>query len=101
IDLTKPFDPIRGQTVPVGTDAKIEKGKQGQETITANGKKYACTWTSYKVKGKAKGKDVDADVRVWTAKEVPTGLVRMTVTYPLGETRAELTRELEEIGTKN
>ena len=100
IDLTKPFDPTKGANLPGGADAKIEKGKEGKEKIKVNGKEYDTTWTEYKVKTKAMGQDIDADVKAWIAKDVPSGMVKMTMTADIAGQKMEMTMELKETGSK-
>jgi hypothetical protein len=100
IDLTKPFDPTKGANLPAGTDAKIEKGKEGKEKIKVNGKEYDCTWTTYKVKAKAMGQDIDADVKSWMSKDVPAGMVKMTMNADIAGQKMEMTMELKETGSK-
>ena len=99
IDLTKPFDPTKGgANLPGGADAKIEKGKEGKEKIKVAGKEYDATWTEYKVKAKVMNQDIDANIKAWTAKDVPTGMVKMTMTADLGGQKMEMTMELKETG---
>jgi hypothetical protein len=100
IDLTKPFDPTKGANLPAGADAKIEKGKEGKEKIKVNGKEYDCTWTTYKVKMKAMGQEIDADVKSWAAKDVPAGMVKMTMNADIGGQKMEMVMELKETGSK-
>jgi hypothetical protein len=100
IDLTKPFDPTKGANLPGGADAKIEKGKEGKEKIKVNGKEYDATWTTFKVKGKAMGQEIDADVKTWTAKDVPAGMVKMTMNADIGGQKMEMVMELKETGSK-
>ena len=100
VDLTKPFDPTKGANLPGGAEAKVEKGKEGKEKIKVNGKEYDTTWTTYKVKAKAMGQDIDADVKAWTAKDVPTGMIKMTMTAEVAGQKMEMTMELKETGNK-
>jgi hypothetical protein len=100
IDLTKPFDPTKGAQLPGGAEAKVEKGKEGKEKIKLNGKDYDCTWTTYTVKAKVMNQDIDAEVKAWTAKDVPTGMVKMTMTADIGGQKMEMTMELKETGNK-
>ena len=100
IDLTKPFDPTKGANLPAGADVKVEKGKEGKEKITLNGKEYDCTWTTYKVKGKAMMQDIDADVKVWMSKAVPSGMAKMTMSTEIGGQKMDMTMELKETGNK-
>jgi hypothetical protein len=100
VDLTKPYDPTKVGQLPAGTEATVEKGKSGTEKIKAAGKEYDCTWTSYKVKAKANGMDIDADVKVWTAKDVPMGMVKMEMTASIAKMEMKMTMELSESGNK-
>jgi len=101
IDLTKPYDPTKvGGGLPGGTEAKVEKGKEGKEKIKAGGKEFDATWTEYKVKAKANGMDIDADIKVWTSKEVPMGMVKMTMKATVAKMDMEMTMELSEFGNK-
>ena len=100
IDLTKPYDPTKAANLPAGTDAKVEKVKEGKEKIKVGGKEYETTWTTYTVKAKAGDKDVDADVKSWMAKDVPTGMVKMTMSADIGGQKMEMTMELKEAGNK-
>ena len=100
IDLTKPYDPTKVGNLPGGADAKVEKGKEGKEKIKVNGKEYDATWTSYKVKAKAMGQEIDADVKVWTAKAVPGGMIKMTMTAAIAGQDMEMTMELKDTGNK-
>jgi hypothetical protein len=101
IDLTKPYDPTQvGGGLPAGTDATVEKGKDGKEKIKVGGKEYDTTWTTYKVKATAGGQKFDADVKVWTAKDVPMGTVKMEMTANIADMKMEMTMELSETGNK-
>lgn len=101
VDLTKPYDPTKvGGGLPGGAEAKVEKGKEGKEKIKAAGKEFECTWTEYKVKAKANGMEIDADIKVWTSKEVPMGTVKMTMKAAVMKMDMEMTMELSEFGNK-
>ncbi|MBY0456432.1 MAG: hypothetical protein K2V38_03785 [Gemmataceae bacterium] len=97
IDLTKPYDPTKGN-IPGGAEAKVEKGKEGKEKIKVGGKEYEATWTTYKVNMKQMGQDVDADMKVWSAKGVP--LIKMTMTAKFAGQDMEMALELTETGNK-
>lgn len=100
IDLTKPFDPTKAGNLPGGAEAKVEKGKEGKEKVKVGGKEYDTTWTTYKVKTKAMGQEIDADVKAWMAKDVVAGLVKMTMTAEFAGQKMEMTMELTESGNK-
>jgi hypothetical protein len=103
IDLTKPFDPTKvggGGGLPPGTDVKVEKGKEGKEKIKVGGKEYDCTWTIYKVTGKAGEMALTADVKAWMSKELPLAMVKMEMTADVAKMKMEMTMELTESGNK-
>lgn len=100
IDLTKPFDPTKGGNIPGGGDAKVEKQKEGKEKVKVGDKEYDTVWTTYKVKTKAMGQEIDADMKVWTAKNVPSGMVKMTMTAKVAGQEMEMVMELTETGSK-
>jgi hypothetical protein len=101
IDLTKPFDPTKvGGGLPPGTDVKVEKGKEGKEKVKVGGKEYDCTWTTYKVGGKANGQPFAADVKAWMSKDLPLGMVKMEMTADFSKMKMEMTMELSESGNK-
>lgn len=100
IDLTKPFDPTKVGNLPAGADAKIEKLKDGKEKIKINGKEYDTTWTTYKVKAKVMDQDVETEVKAWNAKNVPGGMVKMTMTGDIAGQKMEMTMEIKEHGNK-
>lgn len=100
IDLTKPYDPTKAANLPAGTDAKVEKGKEGKEKVKVGGKEYEATWTDYTVKAKVMGQDIDAKVKAWTAKNVPGGMVKMTMNSEVAGQKMEMTMELKETGNK-
>lgn len=101
VDITKPFDPTRVDKglLPPGTEAEVKKDKDGTEKIKVGGKDYDATWTTYKVKAKSPGGDIDADVKVWVAKDVPMGLVKMTMTADVAKAKMEMSMELSESGS--
>lgn len=101
VDLTKPYDPTKvGGGLPAGTEATVEKGKDGKEKIKVGGKEYDTTWTTYKVKAKANGMDIDAEVKVWQSKDVPMGMVKMEMTATVAKMDMKMTMELSESGNK-
>jgi hypothetical protein len=101
IDLTKPFDPTKvGGGLPGGGEANIEKGKETKEKVKVGGKEYDATATTYKVKAKAMNMEINADVKAWMAKDVPTGLVKMTMNAEVAGQKMEMTMELTETGNK-
>jgi hypothetical protein len=98
IDLTQPFDPTKGGAIP-GGEASFEKDKDGKEKIKINGKEYDTTWTSYKVKAKIMGLELQGDMKVWTAKDV-VGILKTTMTAEVAEQKMTMTMELKETGSK-
>jgi hypothetical protein len=101
IDLTKPYDPTKGANLPAGTDATVEKGKEGKEKLKVGGKEYETTWTTYKVKAKTMGQDIAADMKTWMSKEVPMGMVKMEMTMEIMQMKVQMTMELTETGNNN
>src|SRR5262245_18327158 len=101
VDLTKPYDPTKGGgAFPGGGDATAEKVKDGKEKIKVGGKEYDTTWTTYKVKVKAMGQDIAGDMKVWMAKDVPMGVVKIETTMDVMKMKIEMTMELSETGNK-
>ncbi len=97
IDLTKPFDPSSTTGLPKGDEVKVEKISDGKEKIKIGGKEYECTWEKSKVKGKANGVDLDAEVKVWMCKSVPLGgMVKMEMKSEV----INMSMELTETGSK-
>ena len=100
IDLTKPYDPTKA-VLPEGTEAKIEKLKDGKEKIKAAGKEYDCVWETYKVKAKTMGMEIEADLKVWQSKDLPLLVVKLEMTAEAGGMKIDTTLELTESGTKS
>jgi len=104
IDLTKPFDPTQvgggGGALPQGADFKVEKLKDGKEKLKVADKEYETTWVTYKMKGKAMGQEIDADGKVWIAKDVPMGMVKMEMNMTAAGQKIAVTMELSETGSK-
>jgi hypothetical protein len=101
VDLTKPFDPTKaGGQLPGGADVKAEKLKEGKEKVTVGGKEYDATWTTYKATTKVMGQEIQSDFKVWMAKDVPSGMVKMTMTGKFAGQDMEMTMELSETGNK-
>ncbi|MCI0704885.1 MAG: hypothetical protein L0241_27820 [Planctomycetia bacterium] len=98
IDLTKPFDPTKAGQLPIGGDAKIEKLKEGKEKIKVNGKEYDCAWTTYKFTAKLMNIDFAGEIKAWTAKDLPAGMVKMTMTGNVLMQDVNMTMELAETG---
>lgn len=97
IDLTKPFDPTKG-AVQGAADAKVEKQKDGKETVKVGDKSYEATWTTYKVTAKANNMDVEADVKVWMAKGIPGGLLKMDTTSKFGQFEMKMSMTMDKSG---
>ena len=103
IDLTKPYDPTKlggGGGLPPGTEAKLDKLKDGKEKIKVAGKEYETTWTTYKMKAKAGGMDIDADLKVWMSKDIPMGMAKMEMKAEFAGQAMNMTMELTETGNK-
>ena len=100
IDLTKPYDPTKAGGLPPGADVNVEKGKEGKEKIKVGGKEYESTWTTYKVKAKVNGQEINADTKVWMSKDVPMGMVKMEMTMEVMKMKVEMNMELTETGNK-
>lgn len=99
IDLTKPYDPTKA-AVPAGTEAKVEKLKDGKEKVKVGGKEYETNWESYKVKAKANDMEVEAEVKVWMSKDVPMLVVKLEATTEVAGMKIEVGMELSESGSK-
>jgi hypothetical protein len=101
IDLTKPFDPTKATgPMPAGAAAQVEKLKEGTEKVKVAGKEYDTKWETYKVKMKAGGTDVEADMKVWQAKELTIPVVKMEVSTEFNGQKMEMQMEMTEVGTK-
>lgn len=100
IDLTKPFDPTKA-SLPPGSDATVEKLKDGKEKIKAGGKEYDTKWETYKVKAKAGGQEIEAEVKAWMAKDFPFQVVKMEMTAEVAGMKMEVEMELSESGSKS
>jgi hypothetical protein len=98
IDLTKPFDPTKMQQLPAGTDAKVEKLKDGKEKLKVGDKSYETTWTTYKVTASTMGVDIAAETKVWMAKDIPLGMAKMEMTAKVAGMEMVMTMELEKAG---
>ncbi len=98
VDLTKPFDPTK-MASPPGTDAKMEKGKDGKEKIKVGDKSYEATWTAYKMTAKAMGQEMTGDIKVWTAKDVPFGMAKLESTMTFAGNEMKMAMEMTESGS--
>ena len=99
IDLTKPYDPTKA-SLPPGTDAKVEKLKDGTEKIKAGGKTYDTKWESYKVKAKTGGQEFEAEIKAWMSKDVALLVVKMEMSADILGMKMEMDMELTEAGSK-
>lgn len=99
VDLTKPFDPTKASTPP-GAQVDVKKLKDGTEKIKAGGKEYATTWTTYQVKMKVMGMDVESEMKVWQTKDLNFPVVKMEMTSEIAGQKMEVGMELLETGTK-
>jgi hypothetical protein len=98
IDLTKPYDPTR--LVLPGADIKIEKVKDGTEKVKVPAGEFDCRWDEFRLSGKLNGLEVKADVKVWSAKDVPLHVVKMRQENEVAGMKFVTTRELVESGHK-
>jgi hypothetical protein len=100
IDLTKPFDPTKS-TLPPGTEATVEKLKDGKEKLKAAGKEYETKWESYKVKAKTNGMEIEAELKAWMSKDQPQLMVKLEMTAEIAGMKMEIEMELTETGSKS
>jgi hypothetical protein len=101
IDLTKPFDPSKASgPLPPGTEAKVEKLKDGKEKVKVGSKEYDTKWETFKMKMKAGGMDIEADMKVWQAAELNIPVVKMEMTTEVSGQKMEMQMEMTEMGNK-
>jgi hypothetical protein len=102
IDLTKPYDPTKVGPLQPGSEAKIDKVKDEKAKVKygKDNKEVECVLTTYKVKAKTAGQDIDAEVKVWESKDVPLGMVRVQLDGTVGGMKAAMTMELLDAGVK-
>ena len=100
VDLTKPFDPTK-TSLPAGSEATVEKLKDGKEKIKAGGKEYETKWESYKVKAKTNGMEIEAEIKAWMAKDFLFQVVKMEMTSEVLGMKVEMEMELSESGSKS
>jgi hypothetical protein len=100
IDLTKPLDPTKGFAIRDFGDAKLEKLKDGKEKVKVGKQEYDAEWTTFKVKVMNKGVESEGDVKVWMAKDVPMGLVKMNLAVTVERNAVQIAAELIEFGGK-
>lgn len=93
IDLTKSFD----LTAMGKNSAEVKKLDSGKETLTINGKEYACEWIKTKSTTKVQDKEFTAEAKIWTSKDIPlNGVVKVETISDFGNS----TMELVEFGSK-
>ena len=100
IDLTKPYDPTK-TALPPGTEAKVEKLKDGKEKLKAAGKDYECIWETFKLKAKANDMEFEAEMKAWISKDLPLLLVKMDMTMEVAGMKIEMVMSLTETGSKS
>jgi hypothetical protein len=100
IDLTKPYDPTKAASLPPGTEAKIEKIKDGTEKIKVGDKTYDAKWESYNMKAKAQGQEFEATFKVWNSKDFPLYLLKMEMQAKISGMDMEMGMEVTESGNK-
>jgi len=97
IPLDVPYNPA---TAGVARDAKakMEVVGEGEESIKAGDKTYACHWVEMKGTTESRGKSTDMHTKVWYCKDVPVnGMVKMEMDSSSG---MKMTNELTGAGTK-
>jgi hypothetical protein len=100
IDLTKPYDPTKA-ALPPGTEAKVEKLKDGKEKVKAAGKEYDTKWESYKIKAKMGDMEIEAEVKVWMSNDLKLQMVKLEMTAEILGMKMEMAMELTEAGSKS
>lgn len=101
IDLTKPFDPSKATgPLPGGTEAKVEKLKDGKEKVKVGTKDYECKWESYKMKIKTGGQEIEADMKVWQSKDLNIPMVKMEMSADVMGNKMEVVMEMTDSGNK-
>jgi hypothetical protein len=73
IDLTKAYDPTTAGTPPGAKPPKVEKGKEGDETVSVGGKEYKSHWIESKVTMEMGGQTIATETKTWMSKDVPLG----------------------------
>jgi hypothetical protein len=94
IDLTKPYDinsMMMGGMAGKKGGGTFEKTKDGMEKLKVGDKTYDCTWTEGKFVIEIMGNKIEQEVKFWTSKSVPTGLVKMESKSDFANTTMELT----------
>jgi hypothetical protein len=98
LDLTRPFDPTK--VLAVGGNVAPTKVKEGTEKVKVAGKEYDTKWEAYKVKLSAQGMELDADMKVWRAAELPLPVVKLEMSGAVADTKIDMGMELEAVGHK-
>jgi len=101
IDLSKPYDLFKAALGPPGTEAKVEKLKEGTEKVKAGGKEYDCKWETFKVTAKAAGLEVMGEGKVWQCKELPLNTVKWEFSADVAGMKWNMKLELTESGHKS
>src|ERR1043165_1695653 len=93
IDLTQKYDPTTAGAPPGQKAPKVEKVKEGDETLTIGGKAYKSHWTESKMTMDAGGQPMETESKTWISKDAPLGgLVKMEMKMGAGmKTTMELT----------
>jgi len=101
IDITKPFDPTKaGANVPAGAQVNVEKLKEGKEKLKVGTKEYETKWETYKMKMKAGGMDIEADMKVWQTPDLTIPMVKMEMNMEVSGQKMEMQMEMTESGNK-
>jgi hypothetical protein len=100
IDITKAYDPGKNANLPEGTEAKIEKVKDGAEKVKIGDTEYDCKWQSYKMKASVGGMELESEYKVWYPKDFSVPMVKMEMTAEVAGMKMETTMELQEKGNE-
>jgi 3D (Asp-Asp-Asp) domain-containing protein len=101
IDLTKPFDPSKATgSLPAGTEAKVEKLKDGKEKLKVGTKDYDCKWETYKMKIKTGGQEIEFDMKVWQAKDLNVPMVKLEMSADIMGNKMDVVMEMTDSGNK-
>jgi hypothetical protein len=101
IDLSKPYDLFKAGLVPAGTEAKVEKLKEGTEKLKAAGKEYDCRWETFRLTAKTGGVEVTGEGKVWQSKDLPLNTVKWEFSADVAGMKWEMKLELAETGHKS